>query len=435
MKWKAFWASALLSILFTIVYGATNALAAARDGVGSFYFEWERHIPFLPVFIVPYMSINLFFISSPFLCRTDRERRVLAGRIAFAIVVAGACFLLFPLRFGFERPHVDGWLGLVFKSFREFDQPFNELPSLHIAFIVILAAIYLRRFKGLIGSAIAVWFILIGFSAVLTYQHHLVDVVGGVVLAAASFHFFPDRVQQKTVVRNYRVGMYYAAGALVFVAGCFVARPWSWLLLWPALSFAIAAAGYFGLGPSIYRKQRGRLPATTWMLLWPVLLGQRASRWHYARQCRAWDVVSDRVWIGRALSEAEASEAIAAGVFAVLDMTGEFAETRVFRTRIYRQIPILDLTAPNDGQLEEGVRFVHRHARFGVVYVHCKIGYSRSAAVVGAYLMNAGIACDADAALAMLRASRPSIVIRPEIVELLRRYQDRAPVGAHPHSH
>ena len=58
----------------------------------------------------------------------------------------------------------------------------------------------------------------------------------------------------------------------------------------------------------------------------------------------------------------------------------------------------------------------------GVVYVHCKVGYSRSAVVVGAYLLASGAAASAEEAIARLRAVRPSIVIRPEAVAALQGY-------------
>jgi membrane-associated phospholipid phosphatase len=65
-------------------------------------------------------------------------------------------------------------------------------PSLHIAFRTILAALYAKHTKGVIRLASHVWFILIGFSTLLTYQHHFVDIVGGFVLAAICFYLFRE---------------------------------------------------------------------------------------------------------------------------------------------------------------------------------------------------------------------------------------------------
>src|SRR5213080_4458847 len=153
---KAFAVSAGLSVLFLIVYSGCNWITGQRGQVGSFYFQWERAIPFVPFFILPYMSIDLFFVAAPFLCRNDRELKILSKRIATAIVIAGLCFLIFPLRFAFPRPHAEGWLGAIFDWFRGVDAPYNLLPSLHAALMLILADVYLRHSRGVVRLAIIV---------------------------------------------------------------------------------------------------------------------------------------------------------------------------------------------------------------------------------------------------------------------------------------
>ena len=189
---KALLASAGLSILFLVVYSGCNWITTRRPGVGTFYFEWEQWIPFVPFMILPYMSIDLFFVAAPFLCRTGKELSIFTKRIAVAIMVAGICFLLFPLRFAFPRPHADGWLGAIFDWFRGMDAPYNLLPSLHAALMLILLDLYLRHTRGPIRVAIIIWFVLIALSPVLTYQHHLIDIAGGFVLAAFCFLIFRE---------------------------------------------------------------------------------------------------------------------------------------------------------------------------------------------------------------------------------------------------
>ena len=189
---KALAVSIGLSVLFLIVYGGCNWITARRANVGTFFFWWEIGIPFVPFFVLPYMSIDLFFVAAPFLCRTDRELSILTKRIAAAIVVAGICFLLFPLRFAFPRPHAEDWLGAMFDWFRGMDQPFNLLPSLHAALMLILADVYIRHTQGIVRATIVVWFVFIALSPVLTYQHHLIDIAGGFVLAGLCFWMFRD---------------------------------------------------------------------------------------------------------------------------------------------------------------------------------------------------------------------------------------------------
>jgi protein-tyrosine phosphatase/membrane-associated phospholipid phosphatase len=411
--------SLLLSLLFLVVYGSCNWITAQRTDVGTWYFEWERYIPFVPLMIIPYMSIDLFFVAAPFLCRDTRELRTFAQRISLAIVVAGICFLVFPLRFAFERPATtgSGWLGTLFDIFRGLDQPYNLFPSLHIALRTILADLYARHSRGLGYILVQVWFSLIGLSTVFTYQHHIVDVLGGFVLAGGCFYFLAATPMRLPVVRNPRVGAYYGLGTVLMLGLAMVSWPWGGLLLWPAGALSIVMTAYFGVGPGIYRKSAGRLPLSTWVLLGPVLMGQHLSLRYYRRQCRPWDEVVPGVLIERTLSNAEACEAIRRGVTAVLDLTAEFSEAVPFLCTTYRNLPILDLTAPTMKQLQDAVRFITVQAACGTVYVHCKIGYSRSAAVVGAYLLASGHATSIAQALERLRQARPSIIVRPEVCE------------------
>ena len=197
---------------------------------------------------------------------------------------------------------------------------------------------------------------------------------------------------------------------------------WGAFALWPAASLGITAAAYFGLGSTIFRKHNGRLPWSTRVVFAPILIGHYLSLLYYRRHCRAWDEVVPGVLIGRALGNAEGGAAVEQGVTAVLDLTAEFAETAAFRNLVYRNLPILDLTAPTLEQLDDAIDFIAKESARGIVYVHCKIGYSRSAAVIGAYLLASGSAESLDDAVSQLRRARPTIVIRPEAMEALRAY-------------
>jgi protein-tyrosine phosphatase/membrane-associated phospholipid phosphatase len=415
-KWTAARAAVGLSLFFLIVYGATNHYTSLRSDVGTWVYAWERHLPFVPLMIIPYLSIDLLFVAAPFLCRERSELNLLSRRIVLAVLLAAACYLVMPLRFSFERPSAPGLLGVVFDWFRSMDKPYNQLPSLHIALRTILADLYARRTRGWTRAASHVWFSLIGASTLLTYQHHVIDIAGGFILAGVCFYFVSDARWRLPVTRNFRVAGYYAVGAAALAAPAFIATPWTTILLWPAASVAVVAAAYVGLGPGVFRKHGGRHLFASRLLLAPVIAGQWLSMRYYARKSRRWDVVTPNVWIGRTLSNREAAEAIEAGVTAVLDLTSELPEAARFRALPnYLNVPVLDLTCPTPEQLAESVVFLERHARAKqIVYVHCKAGYSRSAAVVVAHLLHARRADSVDQALAIVRNCRSGLIVRPE---------------------
>lgn len=421
-----------LSILFITVYALTGWLTSLRTDVGIWAFEWERNVPFVPWLIVPYMSLDLFFVAAPFLCTDCAELRALGRRLTIAIVAAGMVFVLMPLQFAFPRPAPAGWTMGMFGALYGFDRPFNLFPSLHVAILVILCGTYHRQTRGVVRSLTHAWFGLVGLSTMLTYQHHVVDVVGGLALGFLCCYLVPEHRATHLVTTNARIGRWYLAASVVLGTGAIALRPLGLTLLWPAVTLAAVAGGYFGFHANVARKEAGRLPRTSKAVLAPWLVMQHASLIYYRGQADAWNAVTPSVWIGRQLREPEAIAAVRQGVKAVVDLTGEFSEARAFRRLPYLSLPILDLTAPGPQQLRTAIDFINLHRAAGTVYVHCKIGYSRSAAVVGAWLLDAGLAATPGEAVAMLRAVRPKLVVRPEAFAALQAFHDRDSVMPKP---
>ena len=65
---------------------------------------------------------------------------------------------------------------------------------------------------------------------------------------------------------------------------------------------------------------------------------------------------------------------------------------------------------------------VYHHGSHDAAY---RATAARTAAVVGAYLLSSGRCRTVDEVVALLRAARPSIIIRPEAMGALRSYQLR----------
>ena len=415
-----------LSLLFIVVYGLTGWVTSLRADVGTWVFEWERRLPFVPSLIVPYMSLDLFFVAAPFLCATRGELGAFRRRMTTAILAAGAMFLLIPLQFAFPRPAAAGWTTRFFDLLYGFDRPSNLFPSLHVAILMILSATYHRHSRGMTRWLIHGWFTLIGLSTVLVYQHHVIDVAGGFALGLLCYYLIPERTAPRSLTAHARIGAWYAIGAMILAAAGASLRPWGLLLAWPAASMMIVAAAYLGIHADLTRKQDGRLPFTTRTVLAPWLLGQQASLIYYRGQALPWNVVAPGVWIGRQLSEREAADARSHGATAVLDLTAEFSEAGAFLALPYLNIPILDLTAPTPDQVRAGVDFINAHRHAGAVYVHCKIGYSRTAAVAASWLIDAGLAATPDEAIARIRTARPSLVVRREALASVHAFSRRS---------
>lgn len=413
--------AAATCLLFLVVYGGTSYVTSFRSDVGTWYYEWERFIPFVAWMIVPYMSIDLFFVGAPFLCHNRHELRTLTTRLGATVILGGLAFLLYPLQLAVERPTATGVPGLIYNWFTSVDRPYNLLPSLHIALRTVLAEHYHRHTPPRFRLALHVWFFLIGLSTLLVWQHHVIDVVGGFILGFGMLWAIDERPLRLPRTTNQKVACIYGVAAIACLLAVAVRPVLGWLLLWPVASLAIVTAGYLVLGPGIYRKDRGRLSLAARIILAPVLLGQSWSLRHYARRCEAWNAVTANVWIGRVLNNTEAEDLVAKGVTAVLDLSVAFKEAEPFLDgRVaYLHLPVLDLTAPTEAQRDTAVAFIEQHAAKGLVYVHCKIGFSRSVAAVGAWLLATGRANSVHEAIDTIRSTRPTIVVRPEVMKFL----------------
>ena len=425
------WGEAILWLLFLgpfffLLYGGAGWVASLQPGIASRSFAWEASMPFVPAMIVPYMSIDLFFAGSLFLCRDRHALRLHAGRIALVITVATACFLVFPLRFGFERPEVDGLFGGLFALLESFDRPFNQAPSLHIALLVVLWPVFHRAVRGPANLALHVWFVLIGMSVLLTWQHHIIDVPTGALLGLLALCVMPDRRAPEPVPAGWerearrRIGLRYRLGCLALLALTPLALPYSLLLLWPAASLVVVGAAYAWGKTALLGKSDGELSLPARLVLAPYRLGAMAFIRLRAQFDAPWHEVAPGLLVGRALNRCEARRAIDSGVVAVLDLTAEFDECPDLLRLPYLNLPVLDLTAPSPAVLSRAADFIENHRAGGKVYVHCALGYGRSACVAAAWLLQSGQAKSASEAIGRVRAARSKTALGRRHAAVLR---------------
>ncbi|MDF3933206.1 phosphatase PAP2/dual specificity phosphatase family protein [Pseudomonas citronellolis] len=404
-----------LGPFFFLSYGFTNWLTASRADVGVLAFAWESCIPLWPWSIVPYWSIDLLYGLSFLLPRTRLELDRHALRLLSAQLLAVVGFLLYPLRFSFERPPLDGVFGWLFDVLMGFDKPFNQAPSLHIVLLVVLWAIYARYARGVWRWLLHGWFALIGLSVLTTWQHHFIDVPSGVLVGWLCVWLWPLQGRSMAACwqltgdrQRLRLAACYALGAVALVVAALAGQgAWLWLL-WPAFALALVAACYLGLGAEGLQKGAdGRVSrAARWLLL-PYLQGAwlNSRLWTY-RQPQP-DEVLPGLWLGRLPGAAELH---ASPCRAVLDLSAELHCPAAGVA--YASLPMLDLVAPGAGQCRRAAQLIEELLPQGPLLVCCALGYSRSATVVAAWLLLSGRAVSVEDAVAILRRARPRIVLR-----------------------
>ena len=115
-----------------------------------------------------------------------------------------------------------------------------------------------------------------------------------------------------------------------------------------------------------------------------------------------------------------------------LDLTAEFSDAAtVPGSRRYRNIPILDLDRAERSFSSKTRRGVYRRgSEASFVYVHCKIGYSRTAAAAAAYLFPDRSAqptvWKTSSHIFFSAARPPSIVVRSEVAACWSNYSRKS---------
>ncbi|MEO7241418.1 MAG: phosphatase PAP2/dual specificity phosphatase family protein [Variovorax sp.] len=419
--WKraAVWL-ALLGPLFYASYGFANWWAGTRGHVPSLAFDWERRIPFWPWTIFPYWTINVFYALSLFLTRTPHQVDRHAARLITATVIAVTCFVLWPLRFSFGQPAVEGAPAFLFNALRSFDQPFNQAPSLHIALAVILWDWYRRLLHARWSLVVLhVWAFAICASVLTTWQHHFIDIPTGALLGIFCVWLWPlERVvslpggwRLARDPRRWRLVGIYAAGAAACLATAVIAGGAALWLGWPAASLALVALCYAGLGARGFQMDaHGRMRWAARWLFAPYRFGAAVNAWAWTRKLPASVPVVPGVQLGRRPTEAEWQRA---GRPCVLSLCAELPLPRLPASACTACVPMLDLVAPSAHSLRRAALVIEGWRRSEqAVWVCCALGFSRSASVVIGWLALRQRDCNLATAEAVVRQARPQIVMK-----------------------
>jgi membrane-associated phospholipid phosphatase len=179
---------------------AVNLLLAAAVYFASVVYELLNHgpavlhlrtaidvaLPLVPVFVIPYISLQPVLIATLLYFLFFRTRVFQSACVALlaAWLASFACYYF--LQSEVVRPVLTGtgfFSRLVMQVYAG-DNPFNDFPSLHTSLSTILALHWASMSKPL-GRVAILWAVLVVASTLLIKQHYLADVLFGLALAFA----------------------------------------------------------------------------------------------------------------------------------------------------------------------------------------------------------------------------------------------------------
>lgn len=424
LKERLLWA-AVMGLFFFLAYGSANAIAALTAPHPAFFMEWERAIPFIPAFILPYMSSDILFVAAFLAADSRDELQRLALRCGLAIVVSAAVFIVFPLQVGFERPAVAGWPAPLF-GLLGLDRPYNQFPSLHISLGIIDWQALDRRLTGIARLPLALWFLAIGASTLLVRQHHFIDLPGGLAVAALVFRLLPAAGPTPIPMgfvtpRHLDMALRYLALAVPAAGLAFAAPALALPLGWLALALSGVAMAYGLELNGFLAKRRGGYHAMTWIVFGPWLAASWLNwRWWRGR-VTPWAELESGLWLGARPAPEDWEALRQAGIGSIVDLAPELRSAPP-AGMAYDHLPLLDIAIPAPAALDEIARRIEERRDRGGVFVHCALGMSRSVMAVAAWMIRQGMS--ADEALAVIDRARPERVRRPYIRIALGLYED-----------
>lgn len=426
-----------LAPFFFLSYGFSNQYAAHLAQVSVIVFDWEKHIPLWPWTIIPYWSIDLFYGLSLLLCWNTFELKQHVSRLLLAQVISISCFLIFPLKFSFDRPEISGFFGIWFDVLMGFDQPYNQAPSLHIVLLVILWDFYRRHTLKFFKYGVDLWSIFIGISVLTTWQHHFIDIPTGLIVGAVCLWIFPISVEspfeknaeQRLTAKHVKLASYYMIGSvMLFLIAITFKNIFLWLL-YPSLSIFLVALSYVLVRPHFFQKQlNGHFSHASLILFAPYLIIARLNSllWTHVHPEDSLIIQINQceIFLGRIPTQTHSQH-----YHALFDCCTELP-INVSNTDVkhYQQYLTLDLIPLQADQLQQAVKifddmFMQLKADEQITHkqllIFCALGYSRSTSVLCAWLVKNQHVPSVLDAIQLIKKVRPWIVLNDKQIQQL----------------
>jgi hypothetical protein len=147
----------------------------------------DTKLPFLPIFIIPYIIWYLFIPLSFFILCIKDKKTYFKTMLIYIIgcIIASIVFLTYQTTFPRIQVEGNGVLVNVIRMIYANDNPVNCLPSLHVftSYLVIRVVAKSKLSSLKVNTTTFIISSLIILSTLFTKQHAVLDVLSGMLLA------------------------------------------------------------------------------------------------------------------------------------------------------------------------------------------------------------------------------------------------------------
>lgn len=196
------WKNAIFSILLAVgVYFTSQIYYALNHGpaVINLHTALDSAIPVVPIFVIPYDSLQPYIYSTLILFLLFRSKYFQSACLAMITVWFISYAFYYFLQSEVIRPVLTGtdtFSKMVMNVYAG-DNAYNDFPSLHTSLSTILAIHWVKVNRPL-GIVLSIWTALIVASTLLVKQHYIADMIFGLALAFAAALLYTRMLIRKT---------------------------------------------------------------------------------------------------------------------------------------------------------------------------------------------------------------------------------------------
>lgn len=370
-------------LLFSVVYALNNQYALDQMTVRNVMTNWDAYVPFIDWMILPYsLSLPLFIYT--FLQTNSRIALLtLSQHVTLATLLAGWIFYCFPLKFSTALPEINGWWYWAYQWLHLVDRPYNQLPSLHVIYSLIFGHFLLgkrnhlhprsKRYNCLIIAIV----LAIIVSTVFTYQHHIMDVFAGILVAYVLIFILRKGAFQPIAF------FYFSLACIWNLLALLLSLPW--LFFYFSITLAYIGYAYACNYAYIHQQNTSLFPFGSGLFLFPYRLIYWLM-WQF--NDRPYHTVLPYLSVGRRLRNDEV-KTFSDSTYCI-DLSCELKKSTSWNPANYQSFPLLDLhpiTSTQALRFCELITSLKKQDSNAAFYVHCVMGVSRSYAMVACYLV------------------------------------------------
>lgn len=176
LHWNQFIIALIVEILSISIYKIIQSMTPGKFDLGL---PWDGIIPFWPSWIWIYLSVLPIFLFAA-LYVTPENFKTALRRAIIAYLITYPCFFIIPSNY--PRPIIDPatFYGWGYGILHSIDATNNTFPSLHVSLTWIIC--HMLRRNGLPAWLAYGFATLISFSTLVTKQHFIIDIFGGLVI-------------------------------------------------------------------------------------------------------------------------------------------------------------------------------------------------------------------------------------------------------------